>query len=135
MTDEYGPDDPRWAAIHRFLDGVSSLPERREVERWMADDLSVQRYIKAHRKVWSMIGRRMGPNPVDPEDAWESVQDRIAEHDRRERFSLPGRGLEHLRVTDGGLTTGAPARRRTIVRAVSVTAAVLVLGVTSFVVV
>ena len=128
MTDEYGPDDPRWAAIHRFLDGVSSLPERREVERWMADDLSIQRYIKAHKKVWSMIGRRMGPEPVSPENAWESVQDRIAEHDRRERFSLPGRGLEHLRVIDGGLADGAPARRRIAWRTIAASAAVLVIG-------
>src|SRR5579863_8423356 len=129
MTDEYGPDDPRWAAIHRFLDGVSSLPERREVERWMADDLSVQRYIKAHRKVWSLIGRRVGPDPVDPANAWESIQDRIAEHDRRERFSLPGRGLEHLRVIDGGLVDGAP-RRHTAWRAISASAAVLLIGTT-----
>ncbi|HZS59043.1 MAG TPA: FecR domain-containing protein [Gemmatimonadaceae bacterium] len=130
MTDEYGPDDPRWAAIHRFLDGVSSLPERREVERWMQDDLSVQRYIKAHKKVWSMIGRRVGPDPVDPADAWESIQDRIAEHDRRERFSLPGRGLEHLRVIDGGLADDARPRPRVSWRIISASAAALVLGST-----
>jgi transmembrane sensor len=125
MTDEYGPDDPRWEAVHRFLDGLSSLPERRQVERWMSDDLSVQRYVKAHKKVWSMIGRRIGPNPVDPEDAWESVQDRIAEHDRRERFGLPGRGIEHLRIIDGGLADDAP-RRRIAWRVFSVSAVLLV---------
>lgn len=128
MTDEYGPDDPRWAAIHRFLDGLSPLPERREVERWMADDLSVQRYIKAHKKVWSMIGRRVGPDPINPEDAWESVQDQIAEHDRRERFSLPGRGIEHLRVIDGGLAEGARPRRRIAWPVMSVSAAILLIG-------
>ena len=130
MTDEYGPDDPRWEAVHRFLDGLSSLPERREVERWMADDLSVQRYINAHKKVWSMIGRRMGPDPVNPEDAWEFVQDRIAEHDRRDRFSLPGRGIEHLRVIDGGLAEGATPRRRIAWRAMAASAAVLLIGTT-----
>jgi len=129
MTDEYGPDDPRWEAVHRFLDGLSPLPERREVERWMSDDLSVQRYIKAHTKVWSMIGRRIGPNPVDPEDAWESIQDRIAEHDRRDRFALPGRGIEHLRVIDGGLTADAP-RRRNAWRVASASAAALLIGST-----
>jgi transmembrane sensor len=129
MTDEYGPDDPRWEAVHRFLDGLSPLPERRQVERWMSDDLSVQRYIKAHKKVWSMIGRRMGPNPVSPEDAWESVQDRIAEHDRRGRFSLPGRGIEHLRIIDGGLAEGAP-RRYIPWRAVAASAAIVFIGTT-----
>jgi ferric-dicitrate binding protein FerR (iron transport regulator) len=130
MTDEYGPDDPRWAAIHRFLDGLSPLPERREVERWMADDLSVQRYIKAHKKVWSMIGRRVGPDPINPEDAWESVQDRVAEHDRRERFSLPGRGLEHLRIIDGGLAEGSSPRHHITWRVISGSAAVLLIGAT-----
>ena len=129
MTDEYGPDDPRWEAVHRFLDGLSPLPERREVERWMSDDLSVQRYIKAHTKVWSMIGRRIGKNPVDPENAWESVQDRIAEHDRRDRFSLPGRGLEHLRVVDGGLAEGM-SRRHVPWRTISVSAAVVLISTT-----
>ncbi|HXB27653.1 MAG TPA: FecR domain-containing protein [Gemmatimonadaceae bacterium] len=133
MTDEYGPDDPRWEAVHRFLDGLSPLPERRQVERWMSDDLSVQRYIKAHKKVWSMIGRRIGASPVDPEDAWESVQDRIAEHDRRDRFSLPGRGIEHLRVVDGGLAEGMP-RRRIPWRVISASAAVLLIGTTYVVV-
>lgn len=102
MTDELGPNDSRWEIIHRFLDGLSPLPERRKVERWMAGDLSVQRYIKAHKKVWSMIARCVGPEPVDPEEAWESIQDRVAEHDRTQRFQLPGRGREHLRVEDGG---------------------------------
>ncbi|HTD62460.1 MAG TPA: FecR domain-containing protein [Gemmatimonadaceae bacterium] len=129
MTDEYGPDDPRWEAVHRFLDGLSPLPERREVERWMSDDLSVQRYIKAHKKVWSMIGRRIGARPVDPENAWESLQDRIAEHDRRDRFSLPGRGIEHLRVVDGGLGEGG-ARRHIPWRAISVSAAVVLISTT-----
>jgi ferric-dicitrate binding protein FerR (iron transport regulator) len=141
MIDQDGPDDPgseaderrRWEMIHRFLDGLSTLPERREVQRWMNDDLSVQRYINAHKKVWTLIGRRMGPHPIDQEDAWESLQDRIAEHDRRTRFTLPGRGLEHLRVEDGGLETGVPARRRIILRAAAGVAAALVLGVTSFV--
>jgi ferric-dicitrate binding protein FerR (iron transport regulator) len=134
MPDEYGPDDPRWEAVHRFLDGLSPLPERREVERWMADDLSLQRYVKAHKKVWSMIAQRLGPTPVDPEDAWEAIQDRVAEHDRRERFHLPGRGLEHLRVVDGGLATGS-RMRVPIARAIAASAAVLVLGVTSIVLV
>src|SRR5579862_6952528 len=130
MTHEYGPDDPRWAAIHRFLDGLSPLPERREVERWMSDDLSVQRYIKAHKKVWSMIGRRVGADPLDPEDAWESLQDRLAEHDRRERFSLPGRGLEHLRIIDGGLVAETAPRHRIAWRAISASAAVLLISTT-----
>jgi ferric-dicitrate binding protein FerR (iron transport regulator) len=141
MTDEHAPGDPgseaaerrRWDAIHRFLDGLSPLPERREVERWMADDLTVQRYVKAHKKVWSMIGRRMGSKPLDSEDAWESLQDRIAEHGRRARFSLPGRGLEHLRIIDGGLVTGAPAPRRIPWRMASGIAAAFLLSVTSFV--
>jgi ferric-dicitrate binding protein FerR (iron transport regulator) len=135
-TDEYGPDDPRWEAVHRFLDGLSPLPERREVERWIADDLSVQRYVKAHKKVWSMISRRIGPHPVDPEDAWESIQDRIAEHDRHERFSLPGRGREHLRVMDGGISDDVTRRRlllrRGIIAGTGVAAAALI-AVTSYV--
>jgi transmembrane sensor len=129
MTDEHGPDDPRWEAIHRFLDGLSPLPERREVERWMADDLSVQRYIKAHKRVWSMIGRRMGPKPVDGENAWESLQDRIAEHDRQQRFHLPGRGLEHLRIVDGGVSGDALRRPW---RTIAGSAAFIMLGAASF---
>jgi ferric-dicitrate binding protein FerR (iron transport regulator) len=135
-TDDYGPDDPRWEAVHRFLDGLSPLPERREVERWMSDDLSVQRYVNAHKKVWWMIGRRIGPHPIEPEDAWESVQDRIAEHDRRERFSLPGRGREHLRVIEGGITEDAMRRRRLVRRGVIAAtgiAAAALIAVTSYV--
>jgi ferric-dicitrate binding protein FerR (iron transport regulator) len=136
MTDEHGPEYPggeaaeqrQWDAIHRFLDGLSPLPERRQVEKWMADDLTIQRYVKAHKKVWSMIGRRMGPAPLDSDDAWESIQDRIAEHDRQERFSLPGRGLEHLRVEDGGQLTGDPSHSGISWRVVGATAAILVIG-------
>jgi transmembrane sensor len=66
--------------------------------------------LRAHRKVWSLIGYRPGEIDPDPGDAWESMRDRIAERDRRERFSMPGRGLEHLRVIDGGMDE-APIRR------------------------
>jgi len=127
-TGEGWEEPSRWAAIHRFLDNVSSLPERQMVERWMRDDLSVQRYIKAHKKVWSMIGRRLGVRPIDPDDAWESIQDRIAEHDRRERFSLPGRGLEHLRIIDGGQSDAARPRRQLPWRVMSASAALLLIG-------
>jgi ferric-dicitrate binding protein FerR (iron transport regulator) len=134
-SDDNPDDRRRWEAIHRFLDGLSPLPERREVERWIADDLAVRRYIKAHRKVWSMIFRRMGPKPVDPEEAWEGVVDSIAEHERTERSKLPGRGREHLRVVDGDLGAPATAARRTKRRAIAVGlgAAAVLIGVTSFV--
>jgi transmembrane sensor len=115
MTQDSGSDDreeqERWEMVHRFLDGLSSLPERRIVEKWAADDLSLRRYLKAHRKVWSLIGRRPGEADPDPGDAWESMRDRMAERDRRERFSLPGRGLEHLRVIEGGMDGAPPVRR------------------------
>jgi len=130
-----GPEETRrWDAIHRFLDNLSPLPERHLVERWMRDDVSVQRYIRAHQKVWAMIARRMGKKPLDPEQAWESVQDRVAEHDRRERFNLPGRGLEHLRVIDGGLASQDVRSRRLLrtgVRLGVLAAAGLLVAVTS----
>jgi transmembrane sensor len=142
MTDEHGPEDPgaeaaeqrQWDAIHRFLDGLSPLPERRQVEKWMADDLTIQRYVKAHKKVWSMIGRRMGPAPIDSDDAWESLQDHLAEHDRQQRFSLPGRGLEHLRVEDGGLLTRVTSSHSVLSwRVVGATAAILIIAGASIV--
>jgi transmembrane sensor len=82
--------------------------------------------------VWSMIGRRMGPTPLDSDDAWESMQDRIAEHERHERFSLPGRGLEHLRIEDGGLA-GAHSRTFTPTRILVGTAAIIAIGTATIV--
>lgn len=79
LTDE-GAERERWAAIHRFLDDLSPLLEQRLVEHLIADDPQVQQYIKAHAAVWSMIAERLGTDPIDPEDAWASLQRRIVEH-------------------------------------------------------
>ncbi len=100
----------RWAAIHRYLDGLSTLPERRLVERWLADDEGLQRYVRAYRKVWARLSPRPEPLEVDPEEAWEQLQDRIAGQEG-DRVRVGGRGVEHLRVIDGGLAHGPRVRR------------------------
>jgi ferric-dicitrate binding protein FerR (iron transport regulator) len=42
--------------VHRYIDGLASLPERREVERDIASDPALAAYVRAHQAVWAQVG-------------------------------------------------------------------------------
>src|ERR1700739_232377 len=49
-------DRERRRLVHRYIDGLASLPERREVERYIAADPALAAYVRQHAAVWAQIG-------------------------------------------------------------------------------
>jgi ferric-dicitrate binding protein FerR (iron transport regulator) len=71
-------DRERQRLVHRYIDGLASLPERREVERYMAADPALAAYVRRHAAVWARVGAM--PDTIanaDPDAALESLAARI----------------------------------------------------------
>jgi ferric-dicitrate binding protein FerR (iron transport regulator) len=68
--------------VHRYIDGLASLPERREVERYIAADPALAAYVRQHAAVWARVGA-MPDSIADPDSfaAIEALAARI--HDSR----------------------------------------------------
>jgi ferric-dicitrate binding protein FerR (iron transport regulator) len=61
-------DRERRRLVHRYIDGLASLPERREVERYIATDPEVAAYVRRHATVWAHLGA-MPDSIADPDSA------------------------------------------------------------------
>jgi transmembrane sensor len=57
--------------VHRYIDGLASLPERREVERDIASDPALAAYVRAHQAVWAQVGAM--PDSIANADAVAAI--------------------------------------------------------------
>jgi ferric-dicitrate binding protein FerR (iron transport regulator) len=76
-------DPERRRRVHRYIDGLASLPERREVERDLATDPALAAYVRQHAAVWARVGAM--PDSIadaDPVAAIDALAARIAAADR-----------------------------------------------------
>jgi anti-sigma factor RsiW len=76
-------DPERRRRVHRYIDGLASLPERREVERDLATDPALAAYVRQHAAVWARVGA-MPESIADPDPiaAIDALAARIAAADR-----------------------------------------------------
>lgn len=75
-------DRERRRLVHRYIDGLASLPERREVERYIATDPEVAAYVRRHAAVWAHLGA-MPASIADPDStaAMQELAAKIREAD------------------------------------------------------
>jgi ferric-dicitrate binding protein FerR (iron transport regulator) len=101
-------DRERQRLVHRYIDGLASLPERREVERYIAADPALAAYVRQHAAVWARIGAMPdGIANADSVGAIESLAARITGVD-----PAPGDGAPFGRLPRLQVVPPQPARRR-----------------------
>jgi ferric-dicitrate binding protein FerR (iron transport regulator) len=112
-------DPERRRRVHRYIDGLASLPERREVEKDLATDPALAAYVRQHAAVWARVGA-MPESIADPDPlaAIDALAARIAAADRirlgnampADATSAPARRLQIMPAH----AADAPPRRRLV---------------------
>jgi transmembrane sensor len=57
--------------VHRYVDGLASLPERREVERDIAADPELAAYVRQHAALWERVGAM--PDSIADPDSFAAI--------------------------------------------------------------
>src|SRR5271154_3690879 len=65
-------DRERRRLVHRYIDGLASLPERREVERYIASDPALAAYVREHAAVWAQVGAM--PDSIADADSVAAIE-------------------------------------------------------------
>ena len=117
-------DPERRRLVHRYIDGLASLPERRAVERDIASDPALAAYVREHAAVWARVGAM--PDSIADADSVAAIES-LAARITGGHPAYPPDGSHRLRVVR---TPVAPPRRRAIdwstIMAFGVTAAAVI---------
>jgi ferric-dicitrate binding protein FerR (iron transport regulator) len=105
-------DRERRRLVHRYIDGLASLPERREVERFIAADPALAAYVRQHAAVWTQVGA-MPASIADADSvaAIEALTARIHATDTARSLPITPRADARAPRTSGPLQVLPPLPR------------------------
>jgi ferric-dicitrate binding protein FerR (iron transport regulator) len=68
--------------ITRHLSRESSLPEEKELKRWLAEDPENSRLLEQYTSVWKKLGRIESVAGIDLDAEWKVLESRMAEAEK-----------------------------------------------------